>query len=69
VYLKVPVLNCECAADAALTLPIWLPLLKSWAPCSVMFSSGALPMKNRVVVKIAVFWAWVPPFVIRRVVA
>jgi hypothetical protein len=38
-------LNCfpmrdEKAADAALTLPISLPLLKSWAPCSVMFSAG-----------------------------
>ena len=38
-------LNCLpiCAAnapDAALTLPISPPLLKSWAPCRVMFSGG-----------------------------
>src|SRR5258707_1242256 len=38
-------LNClpicaENAGDAALTLPISPPLLKSWAPCRVMFSGG-----------------------------
>jgi Transposase IS116/IS110/IS902 family len=38
----------EKADDAALTLPISSPLLKSWAPCRVIFSGGFLPGKKRV---------------------
>jgi hypothetical protein len=26
--------------EAALTLPLWFPELKSWAPCIVMVSGG-----------------------------
>ena len=53
-------LNCfpmcaEKADDAALTLPISPPLLKSWAPCSVMFSGGLPPRKKSVSQSWAVF--------------
>ena len=58
-------LNCfpmyaEKADDAALTLPICLPLPKSWAPCRVMFSGGLLPRKNSVTHSWAVFCSVVP---------
>ncbi|MFP5393952.1 MAG: DUF2332 family protein, partial [Gammaproteobacteria bacterium] len=49
----------EKADDAALTLPIWPPLPKSWAPCSVMFSGGLPSRKNRVSHNWAVFCALV----------
>jgi hypothetical protein len=58
-------LNCfpicaEKADDAALTLPISLPLSKSWAPCSVMFWGGFSPSKNSVTHSWAVFCSAVP---------
>jgi hypothetical protein len=43
-----------------LTLPIWPPLPKSWAPCRVMFSAGLPSTKNRVSHNCAVFCALVP---------
>ena len=36
--------------EAALTLPVSLPELKSWAPSSVMDSGGCAPTKKMVVV-------------------
>jgi hypothetical protein len=58
-------LNCLpiCAAkadEAALTLPISPPLLKSCEPCSVMFSGGCPFRKNSVIQSIAVFCCCVP---------
>ena len=43
------------AVDAALTLPISPPVLKSCAPCRVMFSGGFPFKKKRVSQSIAVF--------------
>ena len=40
--------NWAYAPDAALTLPVWLQLLKSCAPCNVVFWGGFLPVQKRV---------------------
>ena len=66
---KVWVRRVAKSREAALTLPMYTPLLKSCAPCSVMFSGGCAPVRNSVTVTIAVFCAEVPLKVTRRVMA